>query len=60
MNLVAVSAVDFEKARKAARNLYHRVKLAEDPASDKAEAKAKLAETLGQPLNSIWRGKKAY
>src|SRR5262245_33805125 len=47
LTLGAVSAVPFEKARKTARNLYHRVKLGEDPASDKAEAKAKLAETLG-------------
>jgi integrase len=50
MNLGALSAVDFEKARKTARNLYHRVKLGEDPASDKAEAKVKLAETLGATI----------
>jgi integrase len=50
MNLGAVSAVDFEKARKTARNLYHRVKLGEDPASDKAEAKVRLAETLGATI----------
>jgi integrase len=46
MKLGAVSAVDFEKARKTARSLYHRVQLGEDPASDKAEARVKLAETL--------------
>jgi integrase len=50
MNLGAVSAVDFDKARKTARNLYHRVKLGEDPASDKADAKVKLAETLGATI----------
>jgi integrase len=50
MNLGAVSAVNFEKARKAARNLYHRVKLGEDPASDKTDAKVRLAETLGATI----------
>jgi integrase len=50
MNLGAVSAVDFEKARKAARNLYHQVKLGQDPASDKADAKVRLAETLGAAI----------
>jgi integrase len=50
MNLGAVSAVEFGKARKTARNLYHRVKLGEDPASDKAEAKTRLAETLGATI----------
>ena len=46
MNLGAVSAVNFAEARKTAQNLYHRVKLGEDPASDKAEAKLKAAETF--------------
>jgi integrase len=50
MNLGAVSAVNFEKARKTARNLYHRVKLGEDPASDKTDAKVRLAETLGATI----------
>jgi integrase len=50
MNLGAVSAVDFDKARKTAKSLYHRVKLGEDPASDKAEAKIKVAETLGATI----------
>src|SRR5262245_40464855 len=46
MNLGAVSAVNFAEARKTAQNLYHRVKLGEDPASDKAGAKLKAAETF--------------
>src|SRR5262245_24286349 len=46
MNLGAVSAVNFVEARKTAQNLYHRVKLGEDPASDKAGAKLKAAETF--------------
>jgi integrase len=46
MNLGAVSAVNFAEARKSAQNLYHRVKLGEDPASDKADAKLKAAETF--------------
>src|SRR5262245_32776790 len=50
MNLGAVSAVAFETARKTARNLYHRVKLGEDPASDRADAKVRLAETLGATI----------
>jgi integrase len=46
MNLGAVSAVTLTEARKTASNLYHRVKLGEDPASDKADAKIKAAETF--------------
>src|SRR5262249_57194351 len=46
MNLGAVSAVNFAEARKTAQNLYHRVKLGEDPASDKAGAKLKAAATF--------------
>ena len=46
MNLGAVSAVALTEARKTAANLYHRVKLGEDPAGDKAEAKIKAAETF--------------
>jgi len=47
MNLGAVSAVKESNARKTAANLYHRVKLGEDPAGDKADAKIKAAETFG-------------
>jgi integrase len=50
VNLGAVSAIDFEKARKTAQNLYHRVKLGEDPAATVAEARAKTAETLGATI----------
>src|SRR5262249_35436386 len=46
MNLGAVSAVTLGEARKTAANLYHRVKLGEDPAGDKAETKIKAAETF--------------
>jgi integrase len=50
MNLGVVSAVDFEKTRKTARNLYHRVRLGEDPAAAVAEARVKTAETLGATI----------
>jgi len=50
MKLGAVSAVDFEKARKTARSLYHRVQVGEDPARDAADAKVKMAETLGATI----------
>jgi integrase len=50
MKLGAVSAVDFEKVRKTARNLYHRVQLGEDPAASVAEARVKAAETLGATI----------
>src|SRR5262245_31333068 len=46
MNLGAVKAVTLGVARKTAGNLYHRVKLGEDPAGDKAETKIKAAETF--------------
>jgi integrase len=50
MKLGAVSAVDFERARKTARSLYHRVQVGEDPARDVADAKVKMAETLGATI----------
>jgi integrase len=50
VNLGVVSALNFETARKTAKNLYHRVKLGEDPASDKADAKIRTAETLAATL----------
>ena len=50
INLGVVSAVNFEAARKTVKNLYHRVKLGEDPASDKADAKIKAAETLAATI----------
>src|SRR6516164_7874039 len=46
MNLGAVSAVTLGEARKTAATLYHRVKLGEEPAGDKADAKIKVAETF--------------
>jgi integrase len=59
MKLGTVSAVDFEKARKTARNLYHRVQLGEDPAAAVAEAKAKTAETLGATIKLYLARQKA-
>jgi integrase len=47
MNLGAVSAVDFGRARETAKDLYARVRLGQDPAGDKADAKIKAAETFG-------------
>jgi integrase len=46
MALGAASAVSIGNARKTAERLYARVKLGEDPASDKADAKARAAETF--------------
>jgi integrase len=46
MALGSVAGVDFADTRKAAEKLYARVKLGEDPAGDKAQAKAKAAETF--------------
>ena len=45
--LGSVRAVDFTETRKEAQRLYARVKLGEDPAGDKAEAKVRATETLG-------------
>ena len=44
--LGSVSGVEFADTRKTAEKLYARVKLGEDPAGDKAETKAKAAETF--------------
>jgi integrase len=44
--LGSVAALDFTKARKSAERLYARVKLGEDPAGDKIEAKGKAAQTF--------------
>ena len=46
MALGAVSAVDIAKARETAKDLHARVRLGQDPAGDKAEARAKAAETF--------------
>jgi integrase len=45
--LGSVAAIDIGKARETAKNLYARVRLGEDPAGDKADAKIKAAETFG-------------
>jgi len=44
--LGAVSAIDIGKARQTAKDLYARVRLGQDPAGDKADAKVKAAETF--------------
>lgn len=44
--LGSVAAIELGKARDTAKTLYARVRLGEDPAGDKAESKAKAAETF--------------
>jgi len=44
------SAIDPKDARESASKLYARMKLGDDPASQKTEARAKAAETLGAIL----------
>jgi len=46
LGLGSVSAVDLAKAREIAKDLYARTRLGEDPASTKADAKIKSAETF--------------
>ena len=46
MGLGSVSAVDLATAREIAKGLYARTRLGEDPASSKADAKIKSAETF--------------
>src|SRR5262249_48939119 len=46
MSLGTVSAVTLGEARKTASSLYHRVRLGEDPAGDKAGAQLKASETF--------------
>jgi integrase len=46
LTLGSVSAVDLAKAREIAKDLYARVRLGQDPASTKADAKIKSAETF--------------
>src|SRR6516225_3433439 len=46
MNLGAVSAISFGKTRETAKDLYARVRLGQDPASEKAEARMNAAETF--------------
>jgi integrase len=44
--LGSVTAIDIGRARATAKDLYARVRLGQDPASDKADAKVKAAETF--------------
>jgi integrase len=46
MKIGAVGALEFGAARDKAKEYYARVQLGEDPAGDKADAKAKAAETF--------------
>jgi integrase len=46
MALGPVTAIDIGKARDIAKDLYARVRLGDDPAGEKADAKVKAAETL--------------
>jgi integrase len=46
MTLGSVTAVDVGKARDTAKDLYARVRLGQDPAGERAHAKAKAAETF--------------
>jgi integrase len=47
MSLGAVSALDIGKAREIAKDLYARVRLGQNPAADKADAKIRASETFG-------------
>jgi integrase len=47
MALGSASALTVARVRKTAEELYHRVKLGHDPASDKAEAQREASETFG-------------
>jgi integrase len=58
MKLGVVGAVDFETARKTAQKLYHQVQLGEDPAGERAEAKAKTAETFEAILRTYLEWKR--
>jgi hypothetical protein len=49
----SVSAVDLNKARQIAKDLYARVRLGEDPAADKANARIAASETLGQSFSGF-------
>ena len=59
MSLGTVGAVSLEEVRKTAQTLHHRVKLGEDPAGERAEAKAKPAETFGAILRTYLEWKRA-
>jgi integrase len=59
MKLGAVGAVDFETARRSAKDFYHRVQLGQDPAGERAEAKAKTGETFKAVLEIYLKWKRA-
>jgi len=46
LTIGTVGAIEFGRARKTAQNYYWRVRQGEDPASDRADAKIKAAETF--------------
>lgn len=59
MKLGAVGAVDFETARKTARDLYHRVQIGEDPAGAKAQARTERERTFEAILRTYVEFKRA-
>src|SRR5260221_4480966 len=48
-----VTALDIGKARDTAKDLYSRVRLGQDPAGDKATAKAKAADTFEAAISQF-------
>lgn len=50
MTLGSVSAVTAAQARRTANELHAKVRLGQDPASEKAEGRARAAETMGALL----------
>jgi integrase len=58
MALGSATALTITKVRKSAEGLYARVKLGQDPASDKAEAKAKAAHTFLAATRDYLAGKR--
>lgn len=57
MSLGLCSATDPVQMRRRVSELYHRVQLGEDPAAEKAEARARSAETFGECVRTYlaWR-----
>lgn len=59
MALGSIAAVNFADVRKTAEKLYARVKLGHDPAGDKAEARARAADTFEAAADNFLAIKKA-
>jgi hypothetical protein len=58
MALGVTTAMTAADARKAAEQLYAKVKLGQDPVGDKIEITARSAETFGGLSISTWRGRR--